>query len=472
MECEARSPGPRPKEVTTLQSLSYLALNGSLGTGFKEESLERGLKRPLAFIGADSGSTDGGPYYLGTGEWIWTTTAYERDLRLGLLGARRLGIPLIIGSCGGGGTDGAVDGYAAMVERIASEHGLRVRVACVYCEPSRELLVQKYRAGMLRALPGAPSIGEDTLVQPGHIVAMAGAEPIQDAVAEGAEVVLVGRCADAAIFAALPLGRGFDPGPVWNAAKIVECGSAAATNRTGQDSILCTIDEDGFILEPLDPKLRCTPASVAAHTLYETADPYRLIMPSGTLDARTATYDALDDRRVRVRGGTFTVAEDYTAKLEGAAPVGYLSSFWGSIRDAVILAQLPAWCESLQEQVHARLQGTWGNAYRLDLKVYGVNGTTNDKTDAVPREAVIVFDLVGDTQEEASGMARAAYHVALHWPVQEWRAGSITTFAHPYSAPVVDRGQVFRFTLNHQLVLDDGERGRVFRTVVHEVGRS
>ena len=121
MECEARIlglSGPRQTEVTTLQSLSYLALNGSLGTGFKEESLERGLKRPLAFLGADSGSTDGGPYYLGTGEWIWTTTAYERDMRLGLLGARRLGIPLIIGSCGGGGTDSAVDGYASMVERI------------------------------------------------------------------------------------------------------------------------------------------------------------------------------------------------------------------------------------------------------------------------------------------------------------------------------------------------------------------
>ena len=68
---------------------------------------------------------------------------------------------------------------------------------------------------------------------------------------------------------------------MWNAAKIVECGSAAATNRKGQDSILCTIEDDGFVLEPLDPDLRCTPASVAAHTLYETADPYRLIMPSG-----------------------------------------------------------------------------------------------------------------------------------------------------------------------------------------------
>ena len=75
------------------EPLTYLALNGSLGTGFKESSLEAGLTRPLAFIGADSGSTDGGPYYLGSGDWIWSNAAYERDLRLGLLGARRLDVP-------------------------------------------------------------------------------------------------------------------------------------------------------------------------------------------------------------------------------------------------------------------------------------------------------------------------------------------------------------------------------------------
>ena len=83
-----------------------------------------------------------------------------------------------------------------------------------------------------------------------------------------------------------------------------------------------------------------------------------------------------------------------------------------------------------------------------------------------------MFDLVGDTQEEASGMARAAYHVALHHRVPEYRAGSMTAIAHPYSAPVVDRGEIFRFTLNHQLVIDDeAERRRVFRTTMHEIGR-
>ncbi len=452
-----------------MHTLTYLALNGSLGTGFKESSLELALSRPLDFIAADSGSTDGGPYYLGTGEWIWARSSYERDLRLGLLGAHRAGVPLIIGSCGGGGGDAAVDGYVELVEEIVRAAGFGVRVATVHCEPDRDWLAAKYRAGDLRALPGAPTIDEQTFAQPGHIVAMAGAEPIQEAIDAGADVVLAGRTSDAALFAAIPLARGYDPGQVWNAAKIVECGSAAAENRSGQDCLSCTFDDEGFILEPLDPALRCTPRSVAAHTLYETADPYRLIQPSGTLDARDARYTALDDRRCRVVGGSFTPASEYTAKLEGAAAVGFLSSFWGSTRDPIILAQLDPWIESMTNQIRGRLAGTFGESgYDLRITVYGANGTTGEPTDVIPREAVLSFDVLADTQEDASAMARAAYHVALHWPVKEW-TGSITTFAHSYSRPVVDRGPVYRFTLNHALVLDEAERRSTFRVNVQDV---
>ena len=194
-----------------MHTLTYLALNGSLGTGFKESSLDLALSRPLDFIAADSGSTDGGPYYLGTGEWIWARSSYERDLRLGLLGAHRAGVPLIIGSCGGGGGDAAVDGYVELVEEIVRAAGFGVRVATVHCEPDRDWLAAKYLAGDLRVLPGAPTIDEQTFAQPGHIVAMAGAEPIQEAIDAGADVVLAGRTSDAALFAAIPLARGYRP---------------------------------------------------------------------------------------------------------------------------------------------------------------------------------------------------------------------------------------------------------------------
>lgn len=452
--------------------LSYVALTGSLGCGFQEGSLARALELDLSFIGCDSGSTDGGPYYLGSDAWIWADSAYERDLRLGLAAARRAGVPLIIGSCGGGGGDLAVDGYLAMVDRLAAEAGWSPLVACVHCEPDREALAAKYDAGELTALPGAPAIDRATFRAEGRIVAMAGAEQIQAALATGADVVLVGRCADAAIYSAAPLTAGHDPALVWNAAKIMECGAAAALNRRGQDSLRCTIDADGFVLEPLDPALRCTPESVAAHTLYEVSDPYRLVMPSGVLDSRHATYTALDDRRVRVEGGSWTPAERYTVKLEGAAPVGHLSSFWGSIADPLLLGQLPRWCAEMEERLRCRLAEVGAGPFQVSVRTYGAGATTGCPTVAVPREAVLVVDVVGATQEAASAMARAAYHVALHWPIEGWSGGSVTTFAHPYSAPVVDRGPVYRFTLNHVATLHDDEIASWFRTSTHRVGRS
>jgi hypothetical protein len=450
-----------------MTTLDYVALTGSLGCGFQEASLDRGVERRPAFIGSDSGSTDGGPYYLGSDAWIWADAAYERDLRLGLAGARRAGVPLIIGSCGGGGGDLAVTGYLQMVDRIARAEGWKLKVACVYTEPDHDLLVRQHDAGLLLALPGAPVIDRSTLRADGHIVAMAGAEQIQRALESGPDVVLVGRCADAAIYAAIPLASGFAPADVWNAAKIAECGAAAAENRSGQDSLLVTFDDDGFVLEPLDPNVRCTPASVAAHTLYEVSDPYRLVMPSGVLDASAATYTAVDDRRVRVSGGEWTPAERYTVKLEGAAPLGFLSSFWGSVRDPLLLRQLPQWCAEVEDRLRTRLKEVASGDFQVQLRTYGGDGTVGRST-VVPYEAVIVLDVVGETQEEASAMARAAYHVALHWPIKGWSGGSMTTFAHPYSAPGVDRGPAFRFTLNHALVLDDPME--VFRIETEEVG--
>ncbi|MCU1376126.1 MAG: hypothetical protein JWO68_3412, partial [Actinomycetia bacterium] len=400
-----------------MTTLNYVTLTGSLGCGFQEASLDRGVERGPAFIGSDSGSTDGGPYYLGSDAWIWADAAYERDLRLGLDGARRAGVPLIIGSCGGGGGDLAVAGYLELVERIARSEGWKLKVACVYTEPDRALLVDKFESGQLLALPGAPTIDRSTLQADGHIVAMAGTEQIQRALDTGADVVLVGRCADAAIYAAIPLAAGFDPANVWNAAKIAECGAAAAENRSGQDSLLVTFDDDGFILEALDPNVRCTPGSVAAHTLYEVSDPYRLIMPSGVLDASAATYTAVDERRVRVSGGAWTPSAQYTVKLEGAAPLGYLSSFWGSVRDPLLLRQLPQWCAEVEDRLRTRLKEVAGGDFQVQLRTYGGDGTVG-RRQVVPYEAVIVLDVVGETQEEASAMARAAYHVALHWPIK------------------------------------------------------
>jgi len=69
-------------------ALSFLCI-GSLGTGFLESSLERGLALDPDFIGADAGSVDGGPNALAGVAPGWPDAAYRRDLDLLMRGAAR-----------------------------------------------------------------------------------------------------------------------------------------------------------------------------------------------------------------------------------------------------------------------------------------------------------------------------------------------------------------------------------------------
>src|SRR5689334_522337 len=89
----------------TDDEIRILAPNGVCGSGFLEESFERGLANKPHFIGCDGGSTDPGPSHLGSGEPAFPREAVKRDLRLMLLGARRLNVPLMVGSVGTAGGD-------------------------------------------------------------------------------------------------------------------------------------------------------------------------------------------------------------------------------------------------------------------------------------------------------------------------------------------------------------------------------
>ncbi len=91
---------------TGLDEIRILAPNGVIGSGFVEASFAEGLRRKPHFIGIDAGTTDAGPYCLGTGTAVFSADSIRADLRTILAGARRLNIPLLIGSCGTAGARG------------------------------------------------------------------------------------------------------------------------------------------------------------------------------------------------------------------------------------------------------------------------------------------------------------------------------------------------------------------------------
>jgi hypothetical protein len=444
-----------------MNGMCVVAPTGVLGGGYKVDSLQRAMANRPDFIGCDAGSTDGGPYYLGSGATRFSMAAIRRDLKHMLGAAREVGIPLLIGSAATGGADGPLKEVAALAREIAAAEGLRFRLAVIRSEPPREYIVRKYREGRIRPLTShSPGITEDVLLRSAHVVAVAGVEPYQAALDSGADVIICGRSSDASIFAAIPNRAGLPAGPVWHAAKILECGAGAVERRRYSDSLVAWIHDDHFIVEPPNPEYRCTPVSVAAHNLYENGSPTELVEPSGTLWTDQAVYEAVSDRAVRVSGSRFVPTSQYTVKLEGAELVGFQSIVIGAVRDPVILDQLDEWLDGAKAGIVNRLGEVFGvngaSGVHLGVRRYGIDGAMGrlEQTRQVGHEVGLVLELTAPTQEEATAAAKAAAHVASHYPVPEW-SGLTTTLAFPYSPNTLERGPVYRFTLNHVLELED-----------------
>jgi len=444
------------------QEVRVLSATGVCGSGFREASLEAGVARSPHFIGCDAGSTDPGPFSLGTGKTAFPLRAIKRDMRLMLKAAQRAKIPLLVGSAGTAGGAPHLALFAKLVQEIAREEKLAFPMALIHAEQDKAYLKRRLHEGRIKPLSPAPAFDARTIDRAERIVGMMGEAPWMRALDHGAEVIIAGRSSDCAIFAGIPIGMGVSAGTAWHAAKILECGAAAAVARPSPDCIFATLRHDYFDLEALDPALRCSPLSVAAHSLYENGDPYRLVESSGVIDLAAATYEALDERRVRVRGSRFEPAQVYTVKLEGAELVGYQSIVIGSIRDPYIIRQIDSFVERLEKKVKDRVADVFGNdrsadGYVFNVRVYGKNGTMGPLepvTEIRSHELCLVMEATAATQEIATSIVSMARHQALHLPIPEWR-GFITGVACLYSPAYLERGPVYRFCVNHVVEPDD-----------------
>ncbi|MDG4788975.1 acyclic terpene utilization AtuA family protein [Micromonospora sp. WMMD1102] len=439
----------------TRDSVRILVPSGMLGSGFPPEIVDRGLDLGADVIALDGGSTDSGPYYLGTGTAKTTAAAVARDLRLLLRAVAKARIPLIVGSCGTSGTDSGVDWVAGIAHGILAEEGLELRVATIYSEQRATDLKEHLGQGRIRPLPPAVELDPATLESCEHIVAMMGHEPIAEALAGGADVVLAGRATDTAVAAAFPLMAGMPAGPTWHAAKIVECGAQCTTNPRSS-GVFATVDATGFTIEPLDPAVACTPTSVAAHMLYETADPFSMREPAGTLMVADATYRALDERRIRVEGSRFEPAP-YTNKLEGARITGYETMSFTAIRDPHILGQITTWAELLRRVTVDRVTQTLGlstDDYAFDIRLYGYDAVLEaaDPDTRPPREVGVMLLVRAADQQTATAVAKIANPLMLHLPTPDM--DYLPSLAFPFSPAETERGAAYEFVLNHVVEVD------------------
>lgn len=438
-------------------TLTVYAPLGMLGYGFPERSLRAAVERRPDVFAMDAGSTDPGPYYLGSGRSYTSREMVRRDLSLLLPAARRLGVPLIIGSAGGSGGRPHLEWTLDIVREVAAMERLAFRMGVIEAEIAPDRVVSGLRAGRIRDFEVGREIDEDDVAACERIVGQMGIEPVIEALGGGAEVIIAGRAFDAAMAAAVPIAEGYDPGLALHMGKIVECGSMVALPRTS-DGVLAHIEQDSFVIEPADPDKRSTAELVAAHTLYEKADPYRLSMPGGTIDLRLCSFEQEDARSVRVRGSRLEPSDRYTIKLEGAAIAGYRSVCIAGARDPILIRQFDEVMEGATAKVRADLEGRIDPAaYELGYRLYGRDGVMGalEPTPALePLELGIVMEVVARTQEVADTVGALLRSATLHIGYTD-RIATAGNLAFPYSPAEFPAPPAYEFRIYHLLEVDD-----------------
>ena len=439
------------------RELKILTPVGMLGYGIPEADFMRGIEAGADAVIVDAGSTDPGPYQLGLAKMIVTPSALERDLRTILAGCRVRKIPLLLGSAGGPGIGQHVDETIAVIRRIASEGGYRLKIAAIYADVDKTLVKERFAAGRIGPCASAPPATLKDIESSENIVAQMGAEPILEVLREhpDVDVVVAGRAYDPAPYAAFCQLHGIkDPGIYWHMGKIMECGANCAEPKG--KVILATIRQDSFDLEPMSPTERCTPLSVAAHTLYEKTRPDLLSGPGGVLDLRNATYVPINDRTVRVSGSVFLPSPSYLVKLEGAAIAGHRTIFVGGIRDPILVGQIDTFLASLKRRLSGVFPALASGDAKLHFHVYGKNGVMGDlepEKDFVPLEVGILGEVTAVSQDLANAICSYARIGVLHmpYPGQMATAGN---FAIPLNPPENPIGPVCRFSLYHLMEVE------------------
>ncbi|KAL4915053.1 CoA-transferase family III domain-containing protein [Aspergillus aurantiobrunneus] len=442
---------------------SILTPNAMLGYGYRAEHFWYGIEKfsPKAII-VDSGSTDGGPYKLGLNKMTCGRESYVRDLTPILQACFYKKIQVLIGSVGGDGSDQHVQEMFEIVQEIAAKEGFSFKIATISAGFNKGLLAERISNKEVSPCGPVEELTADSAEKAIDIVAQMGAEPYLKALESKPDIILGGRSYDPAPFAAFSIYHGIDPGVAWHMGKIMECGGICAVPK-GR-SMIATMRHGSFDLTPLSPRERCTPLSVAAHTLYEKTRPDRLPGPGGVLVLDDASYEQLTEKTVRVRGAKFIPSTVYQVKLEGVEKLGYRTIFIGGIRDPILISQIDEFLAEVRGYTQKLFPGLDQSPQcRLIFHFYGRNGTMGpiEPSPVAGHELGILGEVVAPSQELSYTIANNARASILHMPYTD-QVSTTGNFASPLSPHETPAGPAFRFNVYHLVNLQKGEEASLF----------
>ena len=413
-------------------------------------------EKPEAII-LDAGSTDPGPYMLGTGKTLCSKQSYVRDLQPILEACATQGVRLLVSSAGGAGTNQQVDQLVEIVKELAEAYCWQFKVSTIKFEDDRELLLEKFRAGRTKSCSSSPALSEDDIRNAVTVVAQMGAEPFMKVLKnDNPDIIIGARSYDPAPFAAYCMSKGVQESPAWHVGKIAECGGLCTVPK-GR-SILATMFQDRFVLTPTDTAAECSAVSVAAHTLYEKTRPDRLPGPGGVLHLDHCNYTPQPDgRSISVQGSKFVPSPAYEVKLEGVQHLGFRTAYIGGIRDPILIAGIDEFLKTVRRTTKdAFPELDTDSGPRLIFHVYGRDAIMGimETVKAPPHEIGILGEVLGSSQAVADAIAGFSRTVLLHG-AYEGQVATAGNLASPLTPLETSLGPVFKFSIYHLMEIDD-----------------
>lgn len=424
--------------------MKIVALNGLLGYGYSEEALNIAFSEKVDYLGVDAGSTDPGPYYLGSGKSFTDRGAVKRDLALALPKALENKAPFIIGTAGGAGSSEHVAWLKEILLEIASEQNLSFKLGAVLSDVGVEYVLEKLDSGRLVDMSSEFPADKNAIKDSIRIVSQVGIAPIIELLKKKADVIICGRACDTAIYAAPCIYEGYNEGLAFHMAKIMECGAMCSEPVAAADVMQGYMYDDYFELRPANPIRRCTVDRVAAHTLYEQSNPYLIYEPDGVCDLTNSRFEQVDERTVRVTGSVFKEAEEKTLKLEGVKCSGYRTICPATIYDSETIKNIDLIIKTVTEFVKENTKNTLPeDCYAINFKLSG----------GAESSLGIIMDIVGKTQEIADTVCALARSRMLHCDYNG-RKSTAGNLAFPFSPSDIHVGPVYEFSVFHLAKVD------------------
>lgn len=454
-----------------MNKLSIMVSTGNLGDNIIEKkSFYEGLKSDLDCLAADAGTADAGPTFLG-GDIPHNPIEWERhDLELLLLACREKKIPMIVGSCSTTGTDTAVDRYADLIRQLAIQHHIApFKMARIYSQVSKDHLSKEMERQIIEPLGADMPLAQHDLDKTSNVTASMGVEQIIHALENGADVILAGRACDDAVIAAYPIFKGIDKGISLHLGKALECASLVCWPQKVKESVIGTIYNNHFLLEPMHPDQKATPHSVAAHSMYERENPFIQAVPGGILDMHATEYTAVTDRICKVSNSKFVPSANgsYKVKLEGAGPVGYRVYHFVGVRDTFAIQNINKILTDTREKVSEIMAPKIeGSDYRLYFHVYGRNGIMQELETAREtnsHELGIAIEVISQDIELATTVAKCAKFRFFYMSYPGQKNSSGGSVALLTDEPLFPKNLCYQWTIDHLLTLEDPLDPEIFR---------